>query len=519
MIAFNLFLGALIRLYNLGKASLWFDEAESVLSAIPPTQVAAVLKANYPAVLYKVFIFYWKFFGSSEFALRLSSVIFGVLCLAVVYYLARLFFPQKTALLGSFILAISSFHVYYSQELRPYALMTLLTACSVYCFIRALREGRVLYWAGYVFSGTLNIYNHPAAFGTPVCLSVYYVLYCGKYKKSFKPWILTTAATLLLSAPIMAAMFSALELISDKNSAFYKAALGWIHPLGNKTTLMTLKNFSVGYSLQIIKALPLMLIYALAFLYGLTDRRHTEHLVLISIMFFLPILTLLFMSSYYSCYIDRYLISSSIFFYLIVANGLSRIRVLYRAPVIGFILLFTFFALRNHYDNRMPGAYIEHVGIQEKKQERQAAAYMMDNIRRFDGIIHTCINTTLPFEYYFKYAPGHGSPGFKDGYLQLVSLPPADGADKLAAYSYVLVQGEIDEQYVARPFKGDLDDFERIWVVFSRWDFESATHANSPELKIIKWMDAHYARQESREFSGLTLYLYAKEATPGSPTR
>lgn len=127
-----LFLGLILRLYNLDRYPLWHDEASaaleerSIFCLIPISKffdsAVSLQNQDYLFLYNHGFIYYWKkIFGDSEFNLRLSSVLFGLLGLFMIYRLGKLIYNTNVALISSFLLAISPFHIYYSQELRPYA--------------------------------------------------------------------------------------------------------------------------------------------------------------------------------------------------------------------------------------------------------------------------------------------------------------------------------------------------------------------------------------------------------------
>ncbi len=66
--------------------------------------------------------------GADPVALRLLSVIFGFLAIPAIYLAARrLFGGSRVPLLAAFLLAINPMHVFYSQEVRMYGFVALLS--------------------------------------------------------------------------------------------------------------------------------------------------------------------------------------------------------------------------------------------------------------------------------------------------------------------------------------------------------------------------------------------------------
>jgi len=147
-----LFGSLLIRLISLGQ-SLWLDEATSALVAkMSFSQMFSnFLPGDFHPPFYYVFLKLWSgIFGYSEIALRVPSVIFGVLTIYLVYLIGKKLFDKNTALIASVLLATSGLHIYYSQEARMYALAAFLVSLLVYLF---LEERWILFSVTLIFIG------------------------------------------------------------------------------------------------------------------------------------------------------------------------------------------------------------------------------------------------------------------------------------------------------------------------------------------------------------------------------
>jgi uncharacterized membrane protein len=123
-------LGLGLRLYDLGGESIWFDEAVSVMASklgfLEQIRWSLASSDNNPP-LYYAFLRVWVLlFGDSEFAVRLPSAIFGSFSILLIYIVGALLFNKKTALLSALVLAVSVFHINFSQEGRVYALLAFL---------------------------------------------------------------------------------------------------------------------------------------------------------------------------------------------------------------------------------------------------------------------------------------------------------------------------------------------------------------------------------------------------------
>lgn len=163
MIWLILTLGLILRLINLNQ-SLWLDEAvQAITSQGSFAGIFTELQGDFHPPLYHLLMWIWvHLFGVVEVVLRLPSVLFGLATIYIVFLIAKDFFPKKNlkfyifnftfAELSALFLATAPFHIYYSQEARPYALVTFLTICSMYFFLKQK-------WLGYILSTVLALYS------------------------------------------------------------------------------------------------------------------------------------------------------------------------------------------------------------------------------------------------------------------------------------------------------------------------------------------------------------------------
>jgi len=121
-----------VRLFGL-SAALWYDEAFSAwLAGLPMINlIEATLADVHPPGYYLLLWAINQIAGNSEPVLRLPSLLAGLGLIYVVYRLAKaLELPERTAWLAAIITAASPFQVYYSQDARSYALLTLCVALA-----------------------------------------------------------------------------------------------------------------------------------------------------------------------------------------------------------------------------------------------------------------------------------------------------------------------------------------------------------------------------------------------------
>src|SRR5262245_17152829 len=122
-------LAALLRLVQLNFQPLWWDEGYSVFFATRDvgTLLARTALDIHPPLYYLLLQAWSQAAGTGDVALRLLSVVIGVAIVPLAYAVAHTLLNRRVALVTAFLVAISPLLIYYSQELRMYGLVTLLT--------------------------------------------------------------------------------------------------------------------------------------------------------------------------------------------------------------------------------------------------------------------------------------------------------------------------------------------------------------------------------------------------------
>lgn len=167
-------LSFLLRIYDLGGESLWYDESSSIYNANKPILSIVLDKPYY--ILYHTVLHFWiELFGDSEFSIRFPSVIFGVLSVYMIYKLGELIFDTNIGLLSSFMLSISLYHIRYSQEARSYSLLVLLALLSNYYFIKILENKDRKHIIGYILSSITMVYTHGYGLFYLIFQNIYYI--------------------------------------------------------------------------------------------------------------------------------------------------------------------------------------------------------------------------------------------------------------------------------------------------------------------------------------------------------
>ncbi len=135
-------LGFALRLIQLDFQPLWWDEGYSVFFATRDfgTMLARTAIDIHPPFYYALMQMGIGVLGQDALTLRLLSVVIGVATIPLLYLVTRELFNPRVALVSASLLALAPLHIYYSQELRMYGLVTLLALASVYFQLRLLHS-------------------------------------------------------------------------------------------------------------------------------------------------------------------------------------------------------------------------------------------------------------------------------------------------------------------------------------------------------------------------------------------
>ena len=210
---FLLFLIAIIafylRLIGLNKVGgFWYDEAASYFSAIQSFPFGIVhhsLTADLHPPLYFLLLHLWmKLFGNTDLAIRFFSLTLGVLTVPVMYLAGKSLNSKRTGILAAIFTAINSLLIYYSQEVRVYALVVLLTALSILFLIKVDKAPNKKNYAGLVISNTAMIYAASLSFIFIFFQALSYLIYIFfKDRNRVKSFVTSQIIILIISLPFI----------------------------------------------------------------------------------------------------------------------------------------------------------------------------------------------------------------------------------------------------------------------------------------------------------------------------
>ena len=166
--ALLILLAGILRTIAIGNQELWLDEALSWHMARSSGALDVILPSNTPPLYYFVLRGWIDVLGDSRAMLRLLSAVEGTVFVAAVMWWARTLFTRRVALWAGLWAAVAPMAIYYSQETRAYAQLTLLLALMYGCISKALRDERLAWWGAATIAAVAAIHTH---YMTPLCLA------------------------------------------------------------------------------------------------------------------------------------------------------------------------------------------------------------------------------------------------------------------------------------------------------------------------------------------------------------
>lgn len=136
-------LGVVMRLPLL-DGSLWLDEAAQALESSRPLSEQLNIRDDFQPPLIHLVVHGLLQFSNLEVWLRFGAAFIpGVVTIMVLVQIGRRYFSPATGWISGLLLATSSFHIFYSQELRPYSLPAMFVCLSWWAVLEMTRQKKI----------------------------------------------------------------------------------------------------------------------------------------------------------------------------------------------------------------------------------------------------------------------------------------------------------------------------------------------------------------------------------------
>ncbi len=340
MLIYILILGLILRIIGINQ-SLWLDEATTanVLRQFSLPQIVTQFSPGdfHPSGYYLILKVYSTFLGTSEIALRSFSVLCGLGTIAVVYHIGKKLGNRSSATLAALLMATGPLAIYYSGEVRMYALASLFVSLSVLAFLNIAKKATKFWLVLFILSSLGSYFTlYPTIFMIPV------FLFMAKTKKIYVAH-LVIALVLTFYLPIFLNQINA----GLNTGQAWGEALG---ALNFKNLILIPVKFLIGRI-----GFESKLVYACftlvgAYIYGLGLFKARKHKLLwywlvLPIVLASLISIRLAMLSYF-----RFLFVLPAF-YLLAALGLQKLKSRYFLPAVLAVLFFNLMSALIYLNN------------------------------------------------------------------------------------------------------------------------------------------------------------------------
>lgn len=245
-----LILACTLRFYHLDFQSLWYDEVHSANGADPDLSVDEIIeysRTDQPPLFFLILHYCFKIFGFNDMVGRSVVAMIGVTGVIAMFLLGKEIKDANLGLVSALLTGINFFHINYSQEVRFYSLLFLLSAFSFLYFIRIVKNFRLFDISLYIVCISAAIYTH---YYGMVLLSAQVLIYLiflvlKPEKKTFFTGLVSGILIVVIILPWLPQYFSDNQIVNF-----------WIEPV-------SFPRFVLAYFYHYFESIPVAVIAAL----------------------------------------------------------------------------------------------------------------------------------------------------------------------------------------------------------------------------------------------------------------
>jgi len=488
------FLGFVLRIYDLGSESYWIDEMSTVIEGQQSIhQLLTSGRLDQPPAYYFPFHWWLQTFGTSEISTRSFSVLAGVGSIILLYWIGKELFGKEVGLLSALLMAVSDFQIFFSQEARFYSFFEFAALFSFVFFVLLLKEKKITYFVLYIFASVVMIYSHSYGIFIIAAQNLVIVLQGKKYKDVLIAWFAWQLVIFLMLVPYFFPLLfgnrgieGAVSLniggnptpsLLDPLRAIYRFFL----PARRERSWTTIAiNYGIAGAFLLIATWFYAMKRGKDFMViavrnvGLAIREipyMQSKFFLLSCWLLCPIVLPFILSfQFSSAYAERYTISAAPALYLMLALGIFSVR-----KVVPIIIVLGMLAII-----MIPGLYY-YYATPVNEQWRDAAIYLDNNARRGDVVV---------------FAPNMG-----------IGIQQKTFAwyDQNSLQSCGLGTEIVGRDAISNALQQCVSTYDRFWLVIPNYQSESVDRYRS------FFFDQELTRMdviEKRQFFGISIYLF-----------
>ncbi len=504
--------GFALRTWLLGDQNVWWDEGLAIWAVRKSWTDVTLWTASdvHPPVYFWLLKAFVGLAGESEFSARFISVISGILTVSALYPLGKRLLGQKVALLGTALLALGRFHIWWSQEMRMYIVATMWGVLSLYALLRwfqaegwvetsldqsppkrVLQEG-ILYVLTSL-AGLYSLYLFVVVILTENVFALSVLLKQPSHERPrfLRRWVLVQLTVLLLFSPWLALALPRMRswsVAEPFDARIFLQLYATLLPLGISTYIERYVWLVVPFFVVIGAAMVLAWRSRSPGREAAAPHLQAQQSVSLLLLFLLipPLIVYVLTRPrglFYAPNVEaRYLVLFAPAFYLLLAW--SMVVLVERAKWLGYgifvFVLGTFlWTLPVHYQGR-------YLRDEHQTMVRTIAAYAQPD----DAVLLVSGNRYPIFEYYYGRLP--------------------DGPVRPPVYFVPQLSPQVTEGNVEQELAPLAAVHPRLWLA------QVNAPMQDPEGLVEEWLDQRYARTLSVAFVHNALTLYAPAGQPAA---
>jgi len=241
-----------------------------------------------------------RVFGLNTFAVRLPAALVGILAVFLTYFLIKRLFGKNLALLTSFLLAISPWHLQFSRVAFETAVGMTINVLIALLFLKSLKKPWFLSLAAFLAGLNIYVYQAEKVF-TPLLVLVLIIIWRQEFFKISRRWLIVAFLIglitlvpffrLSLTTPEIFLRAKGTSFASDQTSFLSRTAQKLVRDQENRDYLgLILDNRRITYVLTFLSGYLSHFNFNWLFLTGDDARHHAPGmglLYLVELPFFL----------------------------------------------------------------------------------------------------------------------------------------------------------------------------------------------------------------------------------------
>lgn len=199
--------------------SFWLDEAAQAIESTRPFSQQLDIAKDFQPPLFHYFVHFVSYFGTSEAWLRSTSLLAGLVTVWATFAIGKALRNTQLGIISSLLVALNSYHIFFSQELRPYSFAAMWGVLSWLVLLKWMsHKGKTivkhpLLWPTLytvtTLAGLYSVYLYPFLLFSQIA-------YVFLYKKTYgKHFLMSLSAAIIGFLPWLPFFFEQLRVGSE----------------------------------------------------------------------------------------------------------------------------------------------------------------------------------------------------------------------------------------------------------------------------------------------------------------